>query len=248
MRQKYGQNFLVNKGVIDKILSAAAANMQPQTVEIGAGKGALTGGLLLLDKDLKVIEIDPLMAQYLAQNLNPAPQVTITDFLGYDLAGLEEKQTLFVSNLPYIDAFGILDKVLDYKYFAAAVFMFQREQAQKILARPGDEKYSYYSVMSQARAQARSVMRVSPGSFNPPPKVESEVLLFKSRYLPHGVSLKLKTVAKAAFAYKRKSIFNSLHAAGLAVTEETLKRAGILPPMRAQDVPVDNFIRLADLA
>jgi 16S rRNA (adenine1518-N6/adenine1519-N6)-dimethyltransferase len=246
--RKYGQHFLVNKGVIGKILDAAARHPCPRLVEIGPGKGALTEGLLALNPALKAVEIDPEMTAFLQRRFGGRPAVINENFLSFDLGLLEKEPTLFVSNLPYIDAAAILDKVLAWPHTAAAVFMFQKEQAQRITAAPGGEFYGPLSVLSQARAEISSVITVSPGSFAPPPKVKSEVLLFKKRLLaPEREKDSFPALVKGAFAYKRKSLVNSLHLS-LNVPENVLMaalaEAGVPAGARASSVSVEKFLRL----
>ncbi len=208
--QKYGQHFLKNTGVADKIIEAVKENLRGEIVEIGPGKGFITERLLQLKPNLKVVEIDPEMAQYLQKNFPAKLDIINQDFLKFDLTTLGNGPVTFVSNLPYIDAAEILLKVLESPNFESAVFMFQREQAQRILAQTNAQGYGPLSILAQALAEVKSVCRVSKGSFNPPPKVESEVLLFTKQHSAGPQYFKLKNFTRKAFAYKRKTIYNSL--------------------------------------
>jgi len=139
-----------------------------------------------------------------------------------------------------------LDKVLDSPEFSGAVFMFQREMALRIAAGPCGKFYGPLSLLSQARADIKSLCRVSPGSFNPPPKVESEVLIFTpSRKIPAENFAAFKKIVNAAFAHKRKNILNSL-AENLRVEKTALaavlERAGINPAARSQDIGLDGYL------
>jgi len=125
--------------------------------------------------------------------------------------------TEFVSNLPYIDAAAILDKVLSWPYFKTAVFMFQKEQAQKITARTGAEFYGALSVLTQLRAHVSLVCNAGRGCFAPPPKVESRVLAFQKIEEPVFKAAdwdKIARLVKQAFLHKRKTLHNSLALAG----------------------------------
>ncbi|MDR0953617.1 MAG: 16S rRNA (adenine(1518)-N(6)/adenine(1519)-N(6))-dimethyltransferase RsmA [Elusimicrobiota bacterium] len=216
--QKYGQHFLVNQGIINKIVDALVENVEGQIVEIGPGKGALTKTIFERGlNNLTLIEIDPEMAAYLKNNLPTYADYKIieADFTKLDTARVLPSGPLtFISNLPYIDAAEILLKVLDIPSFKAAVFMFQREQALKLIAKPETKHYGPLSVIFQAYASAQQIARVSPGSFNPPPKVDSEVLLIRPLQKPFFTSLKhkenFKQVVKAVFGYRRKTVLNSL--------------------------------------
>lgn len=135
--QKYGQHFLINENVINQIIDAALLLKSENLVEIGPGKGALTARLIDRGcRNFTVVEIDPEMEIYLRKNLPESAGVKILrqNFLQADLETLAPRPTLFVSNLPYIDAADILDKVLSCPHFQSAVFMFQKEQAQRIRA------------------------------------------------------------------------------------------------------------------
>lgn len=253
--RKYGQHFLVNKGIIDKITSAVIDNMQGSLVEIGPGKGAITNALLERGvNNFTLIEIDPEMVSYLKENLPAYADLEIrnNNFLKEDLSFLPSGKITFVSNLPYIDAADILMRVLLFKDFHAAVFMFQREQAQRLVAKPETKHYGPLSVIFQALAGARSICRVSPGSFNPPPKVDSEVLLilpqnhinFKNERHKYNFISLVKTV----FAYRRKTALNALcevYKKDKDILVKILARAGIKVSARAEEITPRKYADLA---
>ena len=253
--RKYGQHFLVNKGIIDKITSAVIDNMQGSLVEIGPGKGAITNALLERGvNNFTLIEIDSEMVSYLKENLPAYADLEIknNNFLKEDLSFLPAGKVTFVSNLPYIDAADILMRVLLFKGFHAAVFMFQREQAQRLVAKPETKHYGPLSVIFQALASARSICRVSPGSFNPPPKVDSEVLLilpqshinFKNERHKYNFISLVKTV----FAYRRKTALNALcevYKKDKDMLIKILARAGIKVSARAEEITPRKYADLA---
>lgn len=249
--QKYGQHFLINQGVIEQITQAALAMLPARLLEIGPGKGALTQKLIAGGaKDFTVVEIDPEMAAFLQTHLPPQAGVHIvqSDFLTFDLNALSPEPTAFVSNLPYIDAADILDKTLSYPHFKSAVYMFQKEQANRVLAAAGGEFYGPLSVLSQLRSRVSRLCNVGRGSFNPPPKVESTVLCFERLQTPVFASaeeyLALKKLVTAAFAHKRKTLLNSLALCGYepARTADALQNAGLAPAVRAEKVSPQQFV------
>ena len=246
--QKYGQHFLANAGVADKIISAVKDNLFAALVEIGPGKGFLTARLRGLAPRFAAVEIDPEMVSYLKQNFKNI-EIINKDFLSFDLSSLPREKTTFVSNLPYIDAAEILLKTLEYEYFESAVFMFQREQAARILAKPKTTPYGPLSVLAQTLADVKSLFRVSAGSFNPPPKVESEVLLFKKKADADKDYFKLKELVKKAFAYKRKNIFNSLLLGGVdgEILFARLKELKIPVSARAEELDKTDYQNLIDI-
>ncbi|MBO4675459.1 MAG: ribosomal RNA small subunit methyltransferase A, partial [Elusimicrobiaceae bacterium] len=211
--QKYGQHFLINQQIIAQIADAALLLRAENLVEIGPGKGALTHALAARgQRDFYAIEIDPEMVNCLQKDLPSSANIRIIEqnFLTFDLATLPQVPTEFVSNLPYIDAAAILDKVLSWPYFKTAVFMFQKEQAQKIMAKPEDELYGALSVLSQLRARMSLVCNVGRGSFNPPPKVESRVLAFERVPAPDMPWKKLHRLVTSSFLHRRKTLLNAL--------------------------------------
>lgn len=254
--QKYGQHFLINEGVIAQIVDAALLLRADNLVEIGPGKGALTSRLIARGcKDFTVVEIDPEMTAYLKSHLPPEAGVNIIEgnFLKTDLSAFTQSPTLFVSNLPYIDAADILDKVLSSPLFYSAVFMFQKEQAQRIRAKAGEDFYGPLSVFSQLRARISPICKVGRGCFNPPPKVESAVLAFERLKEPVCSSEKewknFKQTVLSAFAHKRKTVFNSLVLSGYVKesVSAALEQLNLPLTVRAEQIPPDAYVRLARL-
>ena len=211
--EKYGQHFLIDKNVITQIADVAWLLRAQNVVEIGPGKGALTTALIERGlKNFTVVEIDPEMVKFLRAHLPTQTEITIAEqnLLEFDLASLPAVPTEFVSNLPYIDAAAILDKVLSWPHFQTAVFMFQKEHTQKIRAKAGDEFYGPLSIFSQLRAQVSLICKAGRSSFAPPPKVESAVLSFEKITAPAVPWEKLRRLVVAAFLHRRKTLLNAL--------------------------------------
>ena len=247
--QKYGQHFLISPRVINEIVDAAEVLHADNLVEIGPGQGALTQEFVKRGKaHFTVIEIDPDMVQFLQKNLPASAQLNIlqTDFLKFDLNTLPAVPTQFVSNLPYIDAAEILDKVLAWPHFKTAVFMFQREQAQKITAKPGEKGYGVLSVLSQLRARISLICNVGKGCFNPPPKVDSRVLAFEKISVPaHWPAV--ARVVQAAFLHRRKTLLNALLLGGYEREKITAALAKLNVPLtvRPEQLSPAQFVELA---
>lgn len=252
--QKYGQHFLISESVIAQIIDAALILKRQNLVEIGPGKGALTARLIERgQKGFTLVEIDPEMVAYLKDHLPKDAEIKIVqgNFLAFDLDSLPQVPTEFVSNLPYIDAADILDKVLGYPYFETAVFMFQKEQAQRIRAKAGEEFYGPLSIFSQLRAWVNPICKVGKGCFNPPPKVESMVLAFeKKKETPFPTTQSWQNFRKAvlsAFAHKRKTVFNSLSLCGYEKEKITAALEFLHLPLtvRAEQIPAEKYVDLA---
>lgn len=249
--QKYGQHFLISPRVINDIVDAADVLKSENLVEIGPGQGALTQEFIKRGHSgFTVVEIDPAMVQLLQKTLPPSAHVNIfqANFLQFDLNTLPAVPTQFVSNLPYIDAAQILDKVLSYAHFKTAVFMFQREQAQKITAKPGEKGYGTLSVLSQLRARISLICNVGRGCFNPPPKVESRVLAFEKIPAPSNFPA-VARVVQAAFLHRRKTLLNALLLAGYDKTKISAALAQLHLPLtvRPEGISPQQFVKLASL-
>ena len=249
--QKYGQHFLISPRVITEIVGAAGVLKAENLVEIGPGQGALTRAFIESGlTGFTVIEIDPEMVAFLQKNLPASANINIIEdnFLDFNLAQLPARPTQFVSNLPYIDAADILDKVLAWPLFKTAVFMFQKEQAQKITARPGEKAYGSLAVLSQLRARISLICNVGRGCFNPPPRVESRVLAFEKIPVPADFSAVCRVV-KDSFLHRRKTLFNALLLAGYDKEKITAAFAQLhlLPAVRPQELTPAQFVELSAL-
>ena len=246
--QKYGQHFLISPRVIEEIVGAAEVLKAENLVEIGPGQGALTQALIAQGRThFTVIEIDPEMVQFLREHLPLAAGIHILEqnFLQFDLAQLPAVPTQFVSNLPYIDAAAILDKVLTWPHFQTAVFMFQKEQAQKITAKPGEKGYGSLSVLSQLRARVSLICNVGKGCFNPPPKVDSRVLAFEKIAAPAHWTAVAKVV-QASFLHRRKTLVNALQLAGYDKEKILAALASLHLPatVRPEELSPAQFVEL----
>lgn len=250
--QKYGQHFLTDQNVITQIVDAALLLQSEQLVEIGPGKGALTSELIARGlKNFTVVEIDPEMVAYLSAHLPQEAEVKIVreNFLKFTLDDLPAVRATFISNLPYIDAADILDKVLAWPYFQKAVFMFQKEHAQKIRANAGDEFYGPLSIFSQLRARISLICRAGRGCFTPPPKVESAVLAFEKLPPVNVAWEKLRRVVTSAFLHRRKTLFNALALAGYEKEKISAALTQLHLPLtvRAEQLAPADYVRLTSL-
>lgn len=250
--QKYGQHFLTDKNVITQIVDAALLLCAQNMVEIGPGKGALTRALIARGReDFSVVEIDPEMVAYLRANLPEQANIKIIqeNFLKFDLAALPTVPTTFISNLPYIDAVEILDKVLSWPHFQTAVFMFQKEHTQKIRAKTGDDFYGPLSIFSQLRARISLICKAGRSCFAPPPKVESAVLSFEKISPPDVPWEKLHRVVISAFLHRRKTLLNALTLAGYEKEKisAALEKLHFLPTIRPEQISPEGYVQLTSL-
>ncbi len=246
-RRRFGQNFLVDRGVVARLVAAIGPHPDDHMVEIGPGLGALTEPLLERLAALDVVEIDRDLTAALA-NRFPPERVRIhqADALAFDFCTLGPDLRV-VGNLPYnisspllFHLAGMSDCLRD------CHFMLQREVVDRIVAEPGGKVYGRLSVMLQYRFVAQRLLRVPAGAFRPAPKVESAFLrLVPHRPLPVAAldERVFAEVVARSFGQRRKTLRNALR--GLVEADE-LAALGIDPGRRAETLPVEAFVRIAD--
>ncbi|MDR2189350.1 MAG: 16S rRNA (adenine(1518)-N(6)/adenine(1519)-N(6))-dimethyltransferase RsmA [Azonexus sp.] len=249
-RKRFGQNFLVDHGVIAAILRAIDPQQGDTVVEIGPGLGALTEPLLARLDHLHVVEIDRDLIARLKNRYPPARlSVHEGDALAFDFARLGDELRV-VGNLPYNISTPLLFHLADYAPGVRDMhFMLQKEVVARMTAAPGDSAFSRLSVMLQYRFHLAWLLDVPPASFDPPPQVESAVvrLIPKAAALLTAVDARVfARLVQAAFAQRRKMLRNTLKP---LLDEKAITALGIDPCQRPEDLAVEDYVRLAnDLA
>ncbi|NCC29988.1 MAG: 16S rRNA (adenine(1518)-N(6)/adenine(1519)-N(6))-dimethyltransferase RsmA [Gammaproteobacteria bacterium] len=252
-RKRFGQNFLHDRQVIDRIHGAIAATPGERVVEIGPGQGAITQGLLTAVGSLDVVELDRDLVGPLRDRIGPLGDLRIhqADALNFDLCSLVHagERLRLVGNLPYNISTPLLFRFLEQAECIEDMhLMLQKEVVERIVADPGDKTYGRLSVMVQTLCSADCLFRIGAGAFTPAPKVESAFLRLRPhRPLPYPVdapSLHARIVA-AAFGQRRKTLRNSL---STLVDAQLLIATGIDPTLRAENLDVASYARLANAA
>lgn len=245
-RKRFGQNFLVDDGIIAGIVSAIAPRRGDNLVEIGPGLGALTGPLLARLDRLHVIEIDRDLIARLRDQHQDRLVIHEGDVLDFDFAALGTELRV-IGNLPYNISTPLLFRLAAYANRIRDVHvMLQREVVERMVAAPGDSEFSRLSVMLQYRFDMEKLFDVPADSFDPAPKVESAVVrLTPLRPLPHPARDEaiFADVVARAFSQRRKTLRNTLKG---VVTAEQWAALGIDAGARAQELPVADFVRIAD--
>jgi 16S rRNA (adenine1518-N6/adenine1519-N6)-dimethyltransferase len=251
-RKSFGQNFLHDPRIIQRILSAVDPRPQDRLVEIGPGRGAITKGLLQAAGRLDVVELDRDLIEPLAHLCGDLGELRIhnADALDFNLCRLYPGERLrLVGNLPYNISTPLLFRFLGQSDCIRDMhFMLQKEVAERIAAVPGSKVYGRLSVMIQVYCEAEPLFRVGPGAFAPAPKVSSAFLrLTPHRPLPVPVMDPgfLSQMVARAFAQRRKTLRNSLK--GL-IDAVLLQAQGIDPGQRAEELSVRTFVDLANAA
>ncbi len=265
-RRALGQHFLRDDHVVERIVGLVRPTAADLVVEIGPGEGALTGRLAATAGRLIALEIDAALAARLAARLGPASTVEIrrADALAFDWTGLAalrgdgQGRIVIVGNLPYSVGKPILMALAEAAPTLAAAtltemaLMLQKEVAERVAAPPGDRTYGSLSVLTQCAAEVRLAFTVPPEAFRPPPLVDSAVLHLRALArppVPITDARRFRSLVRAAFSQRRKSLANAL-AAGLGIPGERaralLAAAGIDAGRRAETLSLAEFARAAD--
>jgi 16S rRNA (adenine1518-N6/adenine1519-N6)-dimethyltransferase len=257
-RKSLGQNFLLDLNLTRRIARAAGPLEGATVLEVGPGPGGLTRALLMEGAGKVIaVERDDRTRPALAEIAAAYPgrlEVVEADALKVnwaDIAAQAEGPVKIAANLPYNIATPLLTGWLLAEpwppYWSSLTLMFQKEVAQRITASPGSDAYGRLSIISQWRSQAVKLFDISPRAFTPPPKVTSSVVHITP--LPEPVhrcqAQVLEKVTAAAFGQRRKMLRSSLKALG-GDTEAMIAAAGLKPEMRAEQVDVAGFCRLAE--
>jgi 16S rRNA (adenine1518-N6/adenine1519-N6)-dimethyltransferase len=255
-KKSLGQNFLFDLNLTARIARAAEPLENITVVEIGPGPGGLTRALLALgarrvvaiERDQRAIAaLEEIGARYPGQL-----EIVAGDALRIDPRDqLGPERARVVANLPYNIATALLIGWLTAEpwppWYDSLLLMFQREVAERIVATPGSKSYGRLSVLAGWRTEAKLLFDVAPSAFVPPPKVTSSVVRLTPRPVPLACqSIALQRVTEAAFGQRRKMLRQSLKALGVDAGA-LLSEAGIEPTARAEEIPVEGFVALANI-
>ncbi len=248
-----GQNFLLDLNLTRRIARAAGPLAGHSVIEVGPGPGGLTRALLMEGADKVIaIERDARALPALAEIAAAYPgrlEVIEADALGLDLAALAQGPVKVVANLPYNIATALLVNWLTVPwppFWRSLTLMFQKEVAERIVATPTGKAYGRLSVLAQWRARCRRLFDVDRRAFTPPPSVTSSVVEIVPLSEPEDAPAlaALETVTRAAFGQRRKMLRSSLKAA-TPDPEALCAAVGIAPTLRAEELNVGDFCRLA---
>jgi len=255
-RKSLGQNFLLDLNLTARIARAGGPLAGVTVVEIGPGPGGLTRALLAEGAD-RVIAVErdarALAAlQEIAARYPGRLEIVAGDALDIDIrAHLGGKRARIVANLPYNIATALLIGWLTTgawpPWYDLAALMFQREVAERIVATPASKSYGRLAVLANWRCETRIMFDVAPSAFVPQPKVTSSVVRLIPRASPLGCdAVALQKVTEAAFGQRRKMLRQSLKSLGIDAGA-LLAAAGIEPTARAEEIPVEGFVTMANI-
>ncbi len=246
-----GQNFLFDEQLLDRIARVPGPLTGEAVFEVGPGPGGLTRALLRAGAEVVAVEHDARCLPALEELAAWAPgrlRVIAGDALRIDGAAALGRPGHIVANLPYNVGTALLVGWLTLAdwppWWRSLTLMFQKEVAERIVARPDTDAYGRLAVLSQWRAQARIALPVHRSAFTPPPKVMSAVVHIVPGEAPAGVSVRrIEALTAAAFGQRRKMLRQSLK--GVPGALDALAALGIDPTRRAETVTVAEFVALA---
>jgi len=241
-RQKLGQHFLVSGKILERIAVAACGDHAALAVEIGPGRGALTEHLLTRADRVCAIEIDEALVGHLRERWRCEPRFEILEGNALDVDWSQWGAGVLAGNLPYYIATPIISRYVRAPgLLSKAVFLIQKEVAERITASPGGREYGYFSVECQLFADPKYLFTVAPGAFRPPPKVDSAVIRLTPRSeLPIDEPAAFLAFVSACFRQKRKTLRNNLagkYPAALLEARPEISR-------RAEQLSVAEFVEL----
>ena len=254
-KKKYGQNFLKDDRIVEKIVTLSDIEDDSLVIEVGPGKGILTRRLSKAAINVICYEIDMQLEGYLI-NLSKElsnVEVVFSDFLDVDLAkkvsDYKYKHLYFISNVPYYITTPILMKLINSGLnFLKIVMMVQEEVGERFSATPGKKAYSSITVFLNYYYEIKRLFKVNRSEFIPVPNVDSEVIMLTSR--EDKIALKNKDLffefVRSSFQYKRKNLRNNLKKYDLKKIEEVLVKYGYSLNSRAEEIPVSVFAEIAN--
>jgi 16S rRNA (adenine1518-N6/adenine1519-N6)-dimethyltransferase len=248
-RRRFGQNFLTDRQVIDRIVQAIDVRPDDTVAEIGPGRGALTEPLIRSGARLHLVELDRDLVALWRPRESARLSVHAADALAFDFRTLAPAAggLRIVGNLPYNISTPLLFHLLAQgECIRDMHFMLQREVVERLGAAPGGPEYGRLSVMVQYRCEVTPLFEVPPGAFHPPPRVVSAVVRLLPRSFPHGEAIDYRTlerVVRQAFGQRRKTLRNAL--SGL-LDAAALESLDVDPGRRPETLAVREFVAISN--
>jgi 16S rRNA (adenine1518-N6/adenine1519-N6)-dimethyltransferase len=251
-RKRFGQNFLIDHGIIRDIVRAVHPHKDDVIVEIGPGKGAITQLLADSCDNLSVIELDRDLVPWLKVKFEKHPnfQLFQADALQFDFAQLvkDDKPIRIVGNLPYNISTPLIFHLLSYSTQVSDMhFMLQKEVVKRMAAKAGDSAYGRLGIMVQYYCDVENLFEVPPTSFDPAPKVDSAIVrLVPYKDLPHkATNIKtLESLVNVAFQQRRKTLRNALKQ---LLAPEVIEQLPIDTSARAEEISLAEYVATSNL-
>ncbi len=253
-KKSFGQNFLYDQNIINKIVNFSGVDKETLIIEVGPGSGNLSKDIIPLSGYAILYEIDNRLEKIIAEKLKLCDnyKVIFGDFLKQDISNIRDeykyKKIYVVANLPYYITSPIITKLTNELYPDRIVIMVQEEVADRLSATCGNRDYAMISVLLGAKYDIKKLFKVSKNCFVPVPNVNSSVVLMeKNDKLSEVDEEKFVSLIKNAFKFKRKNLKNNLSLYDLNAISLVLQKHNYSLSNRAEDIPTSVFIEIAKI-
>jgi 16S rRNA (adenine1518-N6/adenine1519-N6)-dimethyltransferase len=245
-----GQNFLVDKNIVDRIINSINFKTKQSILEIGPGLGVLTKELENRTNDITVVEIDKLMVDILKTQLKDSTKIVNQDILKFDFKIIGNKNKTIVGNLPYYITTEIIEKIYEYSTFVEEfILMIQQDVATKILNLKQGKDLSFVSIISNYAFDVELISDVSRNCFYPVPNVDSTVLKMKSKKIALVDLLSFKNFTIKLMKQRRKTVLNNLKEMySVEVANKILQQSDLEPSIRAEKLSMSQIIKLFEIS
>lgn len=250
-KKKYGQNFLMDNNILNKIYLSITPDEDDLIIEIGPGSGNLTKYLKEYKSKLICFEIDESLKDKLAKYEDEKTKIIFEDFMNASLDDclkeIKYNDIYVIANIPYYITTPIIEKLtFSNLSIKSMVLMVQKEVADRLSSRPGTKDYGYITAFLNCFYEINKLFNVSRGCFYPVPNVDSAIIKLESINRDIKDRDKLNKLLKDAFKFKRKNLRNNLKNYNLDVIEDVLKQNGFSLSDRAENIPIDVYIELVN--
>ncbi len=250
-KKKYGQNFLYDENILEKIVKSTNINEDDLIIEIGPGSGNLTKKLQIFNAQIIAFEIDETLSKQLDQIKNSKTKITFKDFLEVDLnaelKNIKYKNIYVIANIPYYITTPIITKIINSKINPCEIIlMVQEEVADRLSAKPNSKEYGYITVYVQSFYNVTKLFKVGRNCFFPVPKVDSAIIKLTPTTKEINNLDKYNKLIEEAFKFKRKTLKNNLKNYDYEQINTILESHGFSMQNRAEQIPIDIFIEISN--
>ncbi|NLA32407.1 MAG: ribosomal RNA small subunit methyltransferase A [Mollicutes bacterium] len=251
-KKRFGQNFIKNKQLLEKIVGFIDIKKNDLVIEIGLGQGDLTEAILKKNPFYIGYEVDEDLKPFLEKYIEKKVFINYEDFLKANIKetikDIDYSKLYIISNLPYYITTPIINKIINEKLpVHQMLLMMQKEVGDRFTAQPSTRLYGSITVHLNYYFNISKVLTVGKENFTPKPKVDSVVLLFESKETKESVDQKtFQSVLKESFQFKRKNIKNNLKKYDLKTIEKILSKHGFSLNSRAEELPLNIFVEIAN--
>lgn len=250
-KKQYGQNFLMDKNILDKISSSICPGQNDLIIEIGPGSGNLTKRLKEYNANLVCFEIDKSLDKYLNLLEDDKTKVVYEDFINVNLEEFVKnynyENIYVIANIPYYITTPIIEKITFSNIkVKSLLLMVQKEVADRLSSTNGNREYGYITVLLNAFYNINKLFNVNRNSFYPVPNVDSAIIKLDSKECNLLNFEKFNKLIKNAFRFKRKTLKNNLIGYDLNLVDSLLGKYGYSLSNRAEEIPVDVYINVAN--